>query len=98
VRGIGLGTGWGQTGLQEPHNLALELLAETGIVGALGFMALLVSLRRGGGRTAGPALAVVAAAALTQTVLFEAVLWFGLGLWLAGSSAHEQVEAAVLTT
>jgi O-antigen ligase len=98
VRGIGLGTAWGEAGLQEPHNLALELLAETGIVGTLGFVAMLVSLRRGGGRTAGPALAVVAVAALTQTVLFEAVLWFSLGLWLAASSAHERVEAAVLTT
>jgi hypothetical protein len=98
LRGIGLGTGWGEAGLQEPHNLALELLAETGIVGALGFVALLASLRRGGGRTAGPALAVVAVAALTQTVLFEAVLWFSLGLWLAVSSTRERVEAPALTT
>jgi O-antigen ligase len=93
LRGIGLGTGWGQTGLQEPHNLALELMAETGIVGALGFGVMILSLGRGVGRIAGPALAVVAAAALTQTVLFEPVLWFALGLWLAASSSRLKVEA-----
>jgi hypothetical protein len=93
LRGIGLGTGWGQAGLQEPHNLALELLAETGIVGALGFVAMLLSLGRGGGHTAGPALVVVGAAALTQTVLFEPVLWFSLGIWLAASSDRGRVEA-----
>jgi O-antigen ligase len=93
LRGIGLGTGWGQTGLQEPHNLALELMAETGIVGALGFVAMVLSLGRGVGRSAGPALAVVAAAALTQTVLFEPVLWFTLGLWLAASNSRRRVEA-----
>ncbi|HEX6147945.1 MAG TPA: O-antigen ligase family protein [Acidimicrobiia bacterium] len=93
LRGIGLGTGWGETGLQEPHNLALELLAETGIVGALGFAVMILSLGRGVGRIAGPALAVVAAAALTQTVLFEPVLWFVLGLWLAASHSRAPVEA-----
>jgi hypothetical protein len=92
IRGIGLGTGWGKTGLQEPHNLALELLAETGVIGALGFLAMILSLGRGGGSTAGPALAVVAAASLTQTVLFEPVLWFTLGLWLAASTSRRSVE------
>jgi len=92
VRGIGLGTGWGEAGFQEPHNLVLELLAETGIVGALGFVAMILSLGRGGGSTAAPALAVVAAASLTQTVLFEPVLWFTLGLWLAASTPRNTVE------
>ena len=92
IRGNGLGTGWGETGLQEPHNLALELLAETGVIGALGFLAMILSLGRGGGSTAGPALAVVAAASLTQTVLFEPVLWFTLGLWLAASTSRKSVE------
>jgi O-antigen ligase len=93
LRGIGLGTGWGQTGLQEPHNLLLELLAETGIVGALGFLALVLSLGRGGGATAGPALAVVGVAALTQTVLFEPVLWLTMGLWLAGRTSPDRIQA-----
>ncbi|MGH8872202.1 MAG: O-antigen ligase family protein [Acidimicrobiia bacterium] len=95
LRGIGLGEGWGETGLQEPHNLALELLAETGIVGALGFVAMILTLGRGGGATAGPALAVVVAASLTQTVLFEPVLWFTLGLWLAASTSRRRVESVV---
>ncbi len=90
IRGIGLGTGWGEVGLQEPHNLALELLAETGVIGALGFVALLTSLGRGVGWTAAPALAVVLFASLTQTVLFEPVLWFSLGLWLASSSSRDR--------
>ena len=93
IRGIGLGTGWGESGLQEPHNLALELLAESGIVGLLGFVAMILFLGRGGGSTVGPALAVVAFATLTQTVLFEPVLWFCLGLWLAASTSRERAEA-----
>jgi O-antigen ligase len=93
LRGIGLGTGWSEPGLQEPHNILLELLAETGIVGATGFAVMLLSLGRGGGATAGPALAVVAAASLTQTVLFEPVLWFTLGLWLAGRTSPDRVQA-----
>ncbi|HLF43458.1 MAG TPA: O-antigen ligase family protein, partial [Acidimicrobiia bacterium] len=98
IRGIGLGTGWGETGLQEPHNLTLELLAETGVIGALGFVAMILSLGRGGGSTAGPAMAVVAAASLTQTVLFEPVLWFTLGLWLAASTSRKGVEATAGVT
>jgi O-antigen ligase len=93
LRGIGLGTGWSEPGLQEPHNILLELLAETGIVGAAGFVVMLLSLGRGGGASAGPALAVVAAASLTQTVLFEPVLWFTLGLWLAGRTSPDRVQA-----
>jgi O-antigen ligase len=98
LRGIGLGTGWGVEGLQEPHNLALELLAETGIIGALGFVVMVMSLGRGGGWTAGPALAVVAAASLTQTTLFEPVLWFTLGLWLAASISRHRVAATAGVT
>jgi hypothetical protein len=36
---------------------------------------------------------VVAAASLTQTVLFEPVLWFTLGLWLAGRTSPDRVQA-----
>jgi O-antigen ligase len=98
IRGIGLATGWNETGFQEPHNLVLELLGETGIIGFLGFVALVLSLGRGGGWVAGPALVVVGAASLTQTVLFEPVLWFSLGLWLASSSARKPAEVAVGVT
>ena len=98
IRGIGLGTGWNEVGFQEPHNLILELLAETGIIGFLGFVVMIVALGRGGGWTAGPALVVVGAASLTQTVLFEPVLWFTLGLWLANSSARKPAEVAVGVT
>jgi hypothetical protein len=98
IRGIGLGTGWNEVGFQEPHNLVLELLGETGIIGLLGFVALIVSLGRGGGWTAGAALAVVAVASLTQTVLFEPVLWFSLGLWLSASSTRKPIEVAVGVT
>lgn len=94
IRGIGLGTGWGIIGLQEPHNLGVELLAETGVIGVLGFIALLVSLGGGVGTIAGPALAVIATAGLTETVLFEPVLWFALGLWLAASRAREPTTVA----
>jgi O-antigen ligase len=98
IRGIGLGTGWNEAGFQEPHNLILELLAESGIVGFLGFVVLVLSLGRGGGWVAGPALVVVGAASLTQTVLFEPVLWFTLGLWLSASSTRKPAEVAVGVT
>jgi hypothetical protein len=98
IRGIGLGTGWNEVGFQEPHNLVLELLGETGIIGFLGFVVLITSLGRGGGWVAGSALAVVGAASLTQTVLFEPVLWFTLGLWLSARSTRKPVEAAVGVT
>ncbi len=89
IRGIGLGTGWAEPGLQEPHNLWLELLAETGVVGTIGFLVLLGALWRRGGGVATSVLAVVFVASLSQTVLFEPVLWFGLGLWLAAPGGPE---------
>jgi O-antigen ligase len=99
LRGIGLGTGWAEEGLQEPHNLGLQVLAETGIVGLLGLAALLISLVVTAGKPdplAGSVLVVVALAALTQTVIFEPVLWFGLGLWLAHALKRE-AERPVLS-
>jgi hypothetical protein len=85
VRGIGLGSGWSTRGLQEPHNLLLELLAETGLVGLTGFLVLVVTVaRRGGGVVGGTALVVALMPAMTQTVLFEPSLWLAAGLWLAG--------------
>jgi len=86
VRGTGLGTGWAEQGTQEPHNLWLQLAAETGLLGLLGFGVVLGACWRLAGRpgeVVTPALAVVGVATLTQTVLFEPVLWFVLGLWAA---------------
>ena len=85
VRGIGLGTGWAEPGLQEPHNMWIELVAETGVVGLMGFLFLLYTLGRPRGPEALTVLAVLLLASLTQTVLFEPVLWFGLGVWLTSS-------------
>jgi O-Antigen ligase len=90
VVGIGLGVGWETPGMQEPHNLWLQLLGETGIVGLLGFVALAVVVVRWGSGTIGAlALTVVLASALTQTVLFEPTLWFAAALYLGhtGESA-----------
>ncbi|HHC09506.1 MAG TPA: O-antigen ligase domain-containing protein [Actinobacteria bacterium] len=86
--GIGLGTGWAAEGVQEPHNLLLELLGETGIVGFVGFVVLGATvLRRGGGLLGGVALAVALASAITQTVIFEGTLWFAAGLYVGGGTA-----------
>jgi O-antigen ligase len=83
VRGVGLGTGWA-TAIQEPHNIVLELLGETGLIGFTGFTVLLVTILRSSvnplGRTA---LVVAFAASMTQTVLFEATWWFAAGLAVA---------------
>lgn len=82
--GEGLGAGVSQ-GLQDPHNLALELLGETGIVGAAGFLVLLAALVSAGGGVVGwMALAITFAAAVTQTILFEPAWWFAAALLLAG--------------
>lgn len=97
VRGTGLGTGWAETDFQEPHNLWLQLIAETGIVGLLGFLAMIVILARGAGRpraVVGSAMAVVALASLAQTVLFEPVLWFLLGLWHARAGEGDETAPA----
>ena len=81
--GNGLGTGWGTPGVQEPHNLGLQLLGETGIVGILGFVGLIFVVGRYGAGTIGAvALTVVAASTFTQTVLFEPTLWFAGALYL----------------
>lgn len=92
VRGIGLGTGWAEQGLQEPHNLAVQLLAETGLIGFLGFLLLMFTLGMRRGPLAGALLFIVLMAGFTQTLLFEGVLWFALGFWL-GSSPEEGSDA-----
>lgn len=83
--GAGLGVGWQTPGLQEPHNLTLQVLGETGLVGLVGFFALgAVVLWQGGGLVGSVALIVAFSASITQTVLFEPTWWFAAGLYLAG--------------
>jgi len=98
VRGIGLGTGWSEPGLQEPHNLWIELIAETGIVGLIGFLALLASLGWPPSGEVGVALVVVGLATLTQTVLFEPALWFVLGLLVASIRQGTDISLDSATT
>ena len=69
--------------MQEPHNLGLQLLGETGIIGLVSFIGLAAVVARYGGGTIGAvALTVVAASIVTQTVLFEPTLWFAGSLYL----------------
>lgn len=88
VLGVGLGVGWVTSSIrQEPHNIALELLAETGLVGAAAFLALLGTIVvSGGGALGAVALATAFLPALTQTVLFEPTWWFASALFLAGAT------------
>jgi hypothetical protein len=87
VLGVGLGVGWLTNSiLQEPHNLLLELLAETGVVGFSAFLGLLVVIVRSGrGRVAGAVLIVTFLPSMTQTVLFEPTWWFAAGIFLSGA-------------
>ena len=83
ISGIGLGVGWATPGMQEPHNLGLQLLGETGLLGLFAFAAVAyVVVRWGGGTIGAVALVVVASTAMTQTVLFEPTLWFSGALYL----------------
>jgi len=82
--GAGLGAGV-STGLQDPHNLGLELLGETGLVGTIGFAGLLtVLVLWGSGPIGWLAVAITYSAAVTQTILFEPAWWFAAALLLAG--------------
>jgi hypothetical protein len=91
ILGVGLSVGWQTNSIgQEPHNLALELLSETGIVGFVAWLALLVVIiRTGEGPVMGAILAVTFLPAMTQTVLFEPTWWFAAGLYLAGAPPPE---------
>jgi O-antigen ligase len=87
---VGLSVGWQTNDLgQEPHNLVLELLAETGLVGLAAFVALLILiLSRGGGVPGTAALMTAFLPFMSQTVLFEPAWWFAAGLFLAGGTAR----------
>lgn len=86
VFGVGLGVGWMTSTIrQEPHNLALELLAETGLVGSAAFGVLVaVVAASGAGALGAVALATAFLPSLTQTVLFEPTWWFAAALYVAG--------------
>lgn len=91
VFGAGLSVGWQTNSIgQEPHNLALELLSETGVVGFTAWLILVgVVIRTGSGPVMGAVLAVTFLPAMTQTVLFEPTWWFAAGCFLAGGPAVE---------
>lgn len=95
VLGVGLGVGWlSNSILQEPHNLVLELLAETGIVGLVGFVALIVIIARAGsGRIAASLMVVAFLPSMTQTVLFEPTWWFAAGIYLSTTAIHAPVTS-----
>jgi hypothetical protein len=94
--GVGLSVGWQTNSVgQEPHNLALELLAETGLVGLAAFAALLALIfTRGGGVPGTVALVAAFLPAMSQTVLFEPAWWFAGGLFLAGRTARPSLLRA----
>lgn len=94
--GVGLSVGWQTNSVgQEPHNLALELLAETGLVGLAAFAALLgLILTRGRGVPGTVALVAAFLPAMSQTVLFEPAWWFAAGLFLAGRTAYPSALSA----
>jgi O-antigen ligase len=93
ILGVGLGVGWLTNSiLQEPHNLVLELLAETGVVGLLAYLGLLaVIVRFGRGRVGAAILIVTFLPSMTQTVLFEPTWWFAAGVFLSGALAGDSV-------
>jgi O-antigen ligase len=86
LTGVGLGVGWETNSAgQEPHNLLLELGAETGLLGIAAFAVLMtIIVSSGAGLPGGLALAASLLPAMTQTVLFEPTWWFAAGLFLAG--------------
>ncbi len=91
IFGVGLSVGWQTESIgQEPHNLFLELLAETGLVGMAAFALVLVMvLRRGKGAAGYIALLIAFLPSMTQTVLFEPTWWFAAGLLMAGGNMRD---------
>lgn len=85
LRGAGLGTGWASG--QEPHNLALQLLGETGLVGAAGFLVLAWVIARRSSRFGWPLFIVAVLPGLTQTVLFEPTIWLAAAAAVAEGDA-----------
>jgi hypothetical protein len=86
ITGVGLSVGWQTEQIgQEPHDLVLELLAETGLVGFFAFLLILVmAFRRGKGAAGYVAVLMALLPSITQTVLFEPTWWLAVGILLAG--------------
>jgi hypothetical protein len=91
IFGVGLSVGWQTEKIsQEPHNLLLELLAETGLVGTAAFLLLLVMVfRRGRGAAGYVALLMAFLPSMTQTVLFEPTWWLAAGILVAGGDLRD---------
>lgn len=92
--GVGLGVGRHATDF-EPHNLVIQLLGESGILGLLAFLLVLgVVVKEGRGVVGTVALLTAFMPLMTLTVLFEPAWWFGAGLLLGGGPATESRAAA----
>ncbi|MFZ0494043.1 MAG: O-antigen ligase family protein [Acidimicrobiia bacterium] len=91
ITGVGLSVGWQTEQIgQEPHNLLLELLAETGLVGTAAFVLILVMVfRRGRGAAGYVALLMALLPSMTQTVLFEPTWWLAAGILVAGGDMRD---------
>ena len=99
ITGVGLGVGWETNSVgQEPHNLWLELAAETGLVGIAAFVLMLLAIvGSGGGLVGSVALATTFIPSITQTVLFEPAWWFAAGLLLGGKVGFGRESPLELT-
>ncbi|MGH8928594.1 MAG: O-antigen ligase family protein [Acidimicrobiia bacterium] len=95
ITGVGLGVGWETNSVgQEPHNLLLQLGAESGIVGIAAFAVLLAAIvGAGAGYVGGLAMLTSFLPSMTQTVLFEPSWWFAAGLYLGGKVGKEERSA-----
>lgn len=99
LTGVGLGVGWETNSeQQEPHNLALELGAETGLLGLVAYLVLLIAIfRNGAGFLGGSALLAAFLFAITQTVVFEPTWWFAAALFMAGRAWETDPTASRMT-
>jgi O-antigen ligase len=95
LTGVGLGVAWESNSIkQEPHNLVLELISESGLIGAAAFGLLMwVIISGGGGVIGAAALTAAFLHSVTQTVLFEPTWWFAAALLMSGKIGSEAPAA-----